>query len=152
MLDEIVQLAVDHRTAPQIIAINKLVTIGPPSIKIHSGAGPETSVIASGAKDQTLAVTGELGEWYRIQLSRNEVGWLAKQDVADTSQPTRGDIPIPAITGAPVVKLFQNAPPVIALATPSDGTEVSVERIAIAGAAASERGMARIEIRLNGQL
>ena len=152
MLDETVQLAVDHRAAPQIIATNKLVTIGPPSVKIHSGAGPETSVIASGAKDQALAVTGELGDWYRIQMSLNEMGWIAKHDVADTSQPIRGDMPIPALTGTPVVKLFQNAPPVIALATPSDGTEVSVERIALAGAAASEKGMARIEIRLNGQL
>jgi uncharacterized caspase-like protein len=152
MLDETVQLAVDHRTAPQIIATNKLVAIGPASVKIHSGAGPETSVIASGVKDQALAVTGELGDWYRIQISLNEVGWIAKQDVTETSQPVKGDMPIPALTGTPVVKLFQNAPPVIALATPSDGIEVSVERISLAGAAASEKGVARVEIRLNGQL
>jgi uncharacterized caspase-like protein len=152
MLDETVQLAVDHRTAPQIIATNKLVAIGPASVKIHSGAGPETSVIASGVKDQALAVTGELGDWYRIQISLNEVGWIAKQDVTETSQPVKGDMPVPALTGTPVVKLFQNAPPVIALATPSDGIEVSVERISLAGAAASEKGVARVEIRLNGQL
>jgi hypothetical protein len=61
-------------------------------------------------------------------------------------------MPIPSISGTPVVKLFQNAPPVIALATPSDGMEVSTERINLAGAAASEKGIGRIEIRLNGQL
>ena len=152
MLDETVQLAVDHRTAPQIIATNKLVAIGPASVKIHSGAGPETSVIASGVKDQALAVTGELGDWYRIQISLNEVGWIAKHDVAETSQPVKGDMPVPALPGTPVVKLFQNAPPLIALATPSDGIEVGVERISLAGAAASEKGIARVEIRLNGQL
>ena len=152
MLDETVQLAVDHRAAPQIIATNKLVTIVPASVTIHSGAGPETTVIASGVKDQALAVTGELGAWYRVQMSLNEAGWIAKQDVIDTSQSVKGDMPIPAITGAPVVKLFQNSAPVIALATPSDGIEVSVERISLAGAAASAKGVARVEIRLNGQL
>ena len=151
-LDESVKLAIDHRVAPQIIASNKMVTIVMPSVKIHSGAGPETSVIASGVKGQGLAVSGELGEWYRVHISQSEVGWIAKADVKETQESTKGDMPIPAITGAPVVKLFQNAPPVIALATPSDGIEVSVERISLAGAAASEKGVARVEIRLNGQL
>lgn len=151
-LDETVKVAVDHRTAPQIIATNKLVTIGPPSAKIHSGAGAETLIIASGAKDQGLAVTGELGDWYRIQISPKEIGWIAKVDVKEAQESVKGDMPIPTIEGAPVVKLFQNAPPVIALATPSDGMEVGAERINLAGAAASEKGVARVEIRLNGQL
>ncbi|HEY6085835.1 MAG TPA: caspase family protein [Nitrospira sp.] len=151
-LDDTVKIAIDQRPAPQIIAANKLVTIGAASVKIHSGAGAETSVIASGVKDQGLAVTGELGDWYRIQISANEIGWIAKTDVKETHEPLIADMPIPAITGAPVVKLFQNAPPIIVLATPSDGTEVGVERINLAGAAASEKGVARVEIRLNGQL
>jgi len=151
-LDETVKVAIDHRTAPQVIATNKLVTIGAASVKIHSGAGSETSVIASAVKDQGLAVTGELGDWYRVQISAKEIGWIAKADVKDVQESIKGDMPIPAISGAPVVKLFQNAPPVIALATPSDGTEVGAERINLAGAAASEKGVARVEIRLNGQL
>ncbi|HJT21174.1 MAG TPA: caspase family protein, partial [Nitrospira sp.] len=151
-LDETVKLAVDHRPTPHIVATNKLVAIDVPSIKIHSGAGPETSVIASGTKGQGLAVSGELGDWYRVQIPPNETGWVAKADVTDTRESIKGDMPVPTISGTPVVKLFQNAPPVIALATPSDGMEVGVERINFAGAAASEKGMARVEIRLNGQL
>jgi len=151
-LDETVKIAIDHRIAPQVVATNKMVTIGPPSIKIHSGAGAETLVIASGAQDQGLAVTGELGDWYRVQISPKEVGWVAKADVKETLDPVRAEMPVPAISGTPVVKLYQNAPPVIALATPSDGLEVGLERITLAGAAASEKGVARVEIRLNGQL
>ena len=152
ILDDTVKLAVDHRVAPQIMATNKMVAIELPSVNIHSGAGQETSVIASGAKGQELAVSGELGTWYRVHISETEVGWIAKSAVKETQELVKGDMPIPAITGAPVVKLFQNAPPVIALATPSDGIEVNVERISLAGAAASEKGVSRIEIRLNGQL
>lgn len=151
ILDETVKVAIDHQAAPQIVATNKLVIIGAASAKIHSGAGAETLIIASGSKDQGLAVTGELGDWYRIQISPKEVGWISKADVAESQEPVKGEMPIPTIAGAPV-KLFQNAPPVIALATPLDGTEVSAERINLTGAAASEKGVARIEIRLNGQL
>ncbi|MDF0644424.1 MAG: caspase family protein [Nitrospira sp.] len=151
-LDDTVKVAVDHKTAPQIVATNKLVAVSAQSAKIHSGAGPEASVIASAPKDQGLAVTGELGEWYRVQISPKEVGWVAKADVRESQEPVKGDMPIPTISGTPVVKLYQNAPPVIALASPSDGTEVGVERIHLAGAAASEKGVARVEIRLNGQL
>jgi WD40 repeat protein len=150
-LDETFKVAIDHRAAPQIMVTNKLVAIGPASIKIHSGAGAETSVIASGSKDQALAVTGELEDWYRVQISPKEIGWVAKADVKETQETVKGEMPVPTISGAPV-KVYQNAPPVIALASPSDGTEINAERINLAGAAASEKGMARIEIRLNGQL
>ncbi|THJ20233.1 MAG: hypothetical protein CAF44_011360 [Nitrospira sp. CG24D] len=151
-LDETVKMAIDHRIAPQVVATNKLVTIGQAAAKIHSGAGAETSVIASAVKDQALAATGELNEWYRVQISGNETGWIAKRDVLETPLQAKGEIPIPTISGAPVVKLFQNAPPVIALATPSDGVDVNTDRLSITGAAASERGVARVEIRVNGQV
>lgn len=152
VLDDTMKVAIDHKVAPQIVATNKLVSVGTQSAKIHSGAGAEASVIASAAKDQGLAVTGELGDWYRIQISPKEVGWIAKADVRESQEPVKGEMPVPTISGTPVVKLYQNAPPVIAMATPSDGMEVGAERINLAGAAASEKGVARVEIRLNGQL
>lgn len=117
-LDGTLKLAIDHRPAPQIIATNKLVSVHDASAKIHSGAGEETSVIASAAKDQGLAVTGELGDWWRVQISPKETGWIAKRDAREPVERVKGDMPIPSIAGAPVVKLFQNAPPVIALASP----------------------------------
>ncbi|MFO0730989.1 MAG: hypothetical protein U0361_08355 [Nitrospiraceae bacterium] len=109
-LDEQLKLAVDHRPSPQIVATNKLVAVSEPSAKIHSGAGPDTSVIASAAKDQGLAVTGELGDWWRVQISPKETGWIAKHDAREPAESAKGDMPIPSIAGAPVVKLFQNAP------------------------------------------
>lgn len=151
-LDETVKVAIDHHLAPQVVATNKLVTIGQAAAQIHSGAGVETSVIASAVKDQALAATGELNDWYRVQISAGESGWIAKHDVIATPLPAKGEIPVPAISGAPVVKLFQNAPPVIALATPTDGADVNSDRISITGAAASEKGIARVEIRVNDQI
>jgi hypothetical protein len=53
-----------------------------------------------------------------------------------------------------VEKLAQTlkTPPAIALATPFDGQKVNVDRIQLVGAAASERGIARVEIRVNNEL
>ncbi len=151
MLEETVALAVDHQAAPQVTVLNKVVTVTESSVKLHSGAGADTSVLASASKGQALAVTGQLGEWYRVQISETERGWIAKQVVADMQEPVKGDMPIPAVTGAPVVKLFQNAPPVIALASPADGAQVSTDRVQLVGAAASEKGIVRVEIQVNGQ-
>jgi uncharacterized protein YgiM (DUF1202 family) len=134
------------------VATNKLVAVKEASAKIHSGAGPETSVIASASKDQPLAVTGELGDWYRVQISETERGWIVKREVEEAPVTAKGEIPIPTVRGQAVVKLFQNAPPLIALASPSEGQQVMAERIQLIGAAASEKGIARVEVRVNGQL
>ena len=64
----------------------------------------------------------------------------------------KGEIPVPTIRGPAVVKLFQNAPPVLALASPSDGQQVTADRIQLIGAAASDKGVSRVEVRVNGKL
>ncbi len=150
-LQDAITLAVDHRPPPQIVATNKVVTVGQASIKIHSGAGADTSTIASAAKDQSLSVTGELGDWLRVQLTDKETGWVAKPDVAELSESTLAAMPVPTVSGVQVVKLFQKAPPVIAVATPTDGAQVAVDRIHLMGAAASEKGITRVDVRVNGQ-
>ena len=152
MLDEALKLAVDSRPPSQIVATNKLVAVKETSAKIHSGAGPETSVIASAGKDQPLAVTGQLGDWYRVQISETEVGWLAKGEVAEAPVPAQGYSPVPMVRGPAVVKLFQKAPPVIALASPSEGQQIVADRVQLIGAAASEKGIAQVEVRINGRL
>ena len=151
-LNEELKLAVDSRPPPQIVATNKLVAVKAGSAKIHGGAGPDTTVIASAGKDQSLAVTGELGDWYRVLISESEIGWVAKREVAEAPVTAKGDMPVPTVRGPAVVKLFQNAPPVIALASPSEGQQVTADRIQLIGAAASEKGIVRVEVRVNGQL
>jgi hypothetical protein len=152
VLNEELKLAIDTRPPPQIMATNKLVSVKGSSAKIRSGAGSETTVIASAGKDQPLAVTGQLGDWYRVQLSESEVGWIARTEVAEAPLTAKGEMTVPTVRGPAVVKLFQNAPPIIALASPTEGQQVSADRIQLIGAAASEKGIARVEVRVNGQL
>lgn len=151
-LDDTVGLQVDHRPPPAITVLNKRVLVSKPSVTIYSGAGVETPVLASATQGQSLAISGELGEWYRVQISESERGWIPRSQVAEAAEPPPGEMPVPVVVSAPVVKLFQKAPPVIALAGIVDNAEVSADRIFLSGAVASERGVAKLEIRVNDQL
>jgi len=106
-LNEKVNLLVDTRPPQQIIATNKMVTVTQDRAAVLSGAGADSSVIATVEKSQTLAVTGELGDWYRIQLSKNETGWMAKQQVTTLQTSIKGEMPIPMIKGLEANKAAQ---------------------------------------------
>lgn len=98
-LNEDLQLPVDGQPAQPILATNKLGTVTDASATIFSGAGPQTSVIASIEQDQTLSINGELGDWYRVKLSDQETGWIAKSQVSVATLALKGDIPTPTIQG-----------------------------------------------------
>ena len=106
-LNEKVDLVVDTSPPQQIIATNKMVTVTQDRSSLLSGAGVESSVIATVEKLQTLAVTGELGDWYRIQLSEKETGWIAKQQVDTLQTSIKGEMPIPMINGLEANKASQ---------------------------------------------
>lgn len=159
VLDEPLKIAIDTRAAPQIVATNKVVMVKEATARIRSGAGAETQVMAAANKDQLLAVTGELGDWYRVQVSDKQTGWIAKREVAEAPMTARGEMAVPTVRGltaeqqqasAPVP--VANTPPVIALASPADGAQLTVPQVQLVGAAASEKGLAVVEIRVNGQL
>jgi WD40 repeat protein/uncharacterized caspase-like protein/uncharacterized protein YgiM (DUF1202 family) len=106
-LNEKVDLVVDTRPPQQIIATNKMVKVTQDRASLLSGAGVESSVIATVGKAQSLSVTGELGDWYRIQLSEKDTGWIAKQQVATLQTSIKGEIPIPMIKGLEANKAAQ---------------------------------------------
>jgi len=68
-------------------------------------------------------------------------------------QPPATDRPAPPSpsTSAPS-SVVKRSPPVIAIASPSETQQVTTERVQLLGAAASDSGVARIELRVNGQL
>jgi uncharacterized protein YgiM (DUF1202 family) len=158
VLDEPLKLTIDTRPAPQIVATNKVVVVKEATARIRSGAGVETQVMASANKDQLLSVSGELGDWYRVQVNEKQSGWIAKREVAEAPMTARGEMAVPTARGLTVDNSVASAPlaaatpPVIALASPNDGAQVSAPQVQLVGAAASEKGLALVEIRINGQL
>ena len=106
-LNETLNLALDTQPPLQIVTTNKLVTVMDAEASILSGAGSETSVIATVQKDQTLSATGELGDWYRIQLSETETGWISKTQASVTRAIVKGTMPIPTIKGLEAARTAQ---------------------------------------------
>ncbi|MEK7837012.1 MAG: hypothetical protein AAB328_03410, partial [candidate division NC10 bacterium] len=62
----------------------------------------------------------------------------------------KGEIAVPMVRGPAVVRVLQNAPPVIALASPPDGAQVTADRVQLIGAVASGKGVAWVDLKVNG--
>ena len=225
-LNEELEITVDTRPPKHIIVVNKLVTVTENQATILSGAGSDSSVIASVLKNQTLSATGELDDWYRVSISETEIGWIAKSQITAVTMTAKAEMPIPTIQGLETARkdqfitlneqllraesdrakieealhkredevtsmeeklqqeqvqreqaekalrlhkeevralrgelnkitefvTTQKTPPTILLASPFAGKEVKVDRITLIGAAASNRGISRIEVRVNNDL
>lgn len=106
-LNEDLQLEVDTRPPIQVVATNKLAKVTSDSATLLSGASANSSVIASVSRNQELVVTGELGDWYRVQISKTEMGWIGKSQVQVITASDKGHMPIPPIEGLEVAKAAQ---------------------------------------------
>ncbi len=151
LLEDELRLAVDAGPARPVQAVSKQVVVAGSSAEIRSGVGAEMPVIALANQAQPLAVTGELGEWYRLRLSDTESGWIPKREVIEFRPAGPTEAAVPTVRAPAVIGVFQNAPPVIVLASPVDGQHVTADRVQLIGGVGSANGIARIEISVNGQ-
>jgi len=106
-LNEQLQLEVDTRSPVQVTATNKLVQVTSDGAILLSGASANSSVIASVRRSQGLVITGEVGDWYRVQISEREIGWIGKGQVQVITASEKGQMPIPQIEGLEVAKAAQ---------------------------------------------
>src|SRR5262249_21157159 len=70
----------------------------------------------------------------------------------DRPSPQKVELTQPSSTTSDTSSVVKRPPPVIAIASPSETQQVTTDRVQLLGAAASDSGVARIELRVNGQL
>ncbi|MGM7721005.1 N-acetylmuramoyl-L-alanine amidase [Metabacillus sp. Hm71] len=71
-----------------LTAANEQVTINVDHVNVRSGAGLTSSIIAKVKKGQTFDVVEKKNDWIKIELSRNETGWVASWLVKEKSSST----------------------------------------------------------------
>jgi hypothetical protein len=119
---------------------------------------PNGALLASGGRDRLVRLLPQAPS----SAGPPPVVPPASGDVAPVTPAPKGVSPAPPASGPavtsppasapPMAKGAPGAPPLIALASPSDGQQVTADRIQLLGAAASDTGIARVEVRVNGQL
>ncbi len=68
-----------------LTAANEQVTINVDHVNVRNGAGLTSSIIAKVKKGQTFDVVEKKNDWIKIELSRNETGWVASWLVKEKS-------------------------------------------------------------------
>jgi hypothetical protein len=144
--DEPLVLALDSELPLSIMTYKSSVYVGKEDTAIRSGAGTDTSIIGRAKPGTALQATGELGQWVRVEMPGNKVGWVQRATVSFE----RTSVPVETATSG-VVEILQKAPPLIAIAKPLNNTKVSSSKIDVSGVIASSMGIQRAEFIVNGQ-
>jgi uncharacterized protein YgiM (DUF1202 family) len=149
LLEDDLRFVVDPGPPGPVRSISKNVVIDGLSAPIRSGAGAEMPTIAVANRAQPLTVTGEIGDWYRVRLSDADTGWILKREVTESVHAAPAGAP--TVRPPAVIGVFQNAPPVIALASPADGQQINADRVQLIGGVGSANGIVSVEVTVNGQ-
>jgi len=115
--------------------------------------------IASGGQDRSVRLTARQGlPTAPVSAPPSSPPPAVAAAPPSGGQPATSDRPPPPSTPPPSAATSDSSsvpkrlPPVIALASPSEAQQVTGKQVQLLGAAASDRGVARVEIRVNGHL
>lgn len=148
-LDRDLELPLAEILAPEIIPLRRNMRVMAEEAEMFGGAREETGIIARVEQGGDLLVTGQLGEWYRVEVEDDLKGWIRAQDLelkseAAAAQPTR--------TPGTIVRVF-DSPPHIALFSPEkDQIQTTAKTLMIEGLVTDDKGIARVEIKVNGRV
>ena len=145
-LSDELRLPIDATPGGKPTSVSRTVAVAAPGVLVHGGAGADTPVIAAVPGGQHLPVTGEAGAWYRVRGDQQDHGWVPRAAVVDLGPaPPAG--PPPALHA-----VFQHAPPLVVLTSPPEGLRTGAPLVELGGVAVSPRGIARVDVAVNGRL
>ncbi len=152
-LTEAINLPIGRVAAPKVKDLDLVATITANSGQVYNGASNQTPISAEIPGDSQIKVSGQLGEWYRVQLNvqnRKLTGWVHQEQVTTTKVPRQGSSPIkkPA-----VVEVFQNTPPILEIFEPKQQQIVVEDRsIPIQAIAIANKGLKDVTVTVNGKV
>jgi hypothetical protein len=151
-LAETLNLPIGRVDAPKISDLDLVATITSNVAQVYNGASIATPISAEIPRDSRVKVSGQLGEWYRVELNVRDqdlTGWV-HQGQLTTVQISRQ--PSSQESTTTTVEVFQNTPPTLALFEPEQwDIKVEDSTITIQSLAVANKGIKRVELTVNGK-
>ena len=145
-------LPIDQTTSLRIKVVDLTGTVTSNSAQMYNGAASNTPISAEIPKDSQVKVSGQLGDWYRVELNvRNQklTGWVHEAQLTTGKVPRQ---PSSQVEKPTVVEVFQNTPPTLVLLEPEQrDMEVEDNTIVIQARAVANEGIKKIELTVNGK-
>ena len=152
-LTETINLPIGRVIAPNVKDLDLVATITSNSAQVYTGASNQSPISADIPGDSQVKVSGQFGEWYRIQLNvqnRKLTGWVHQGQVTTAKDPRQGSSPIKK---SAVVEVFQNTPPILEIFEPKQQQIVVEDRsIPIEAIAITNRGLKDVTVTVNGKV
>ena len=151
-LTETINLPISQGAARKIEDMNLIAWITSNSAQVYNGASSATPISAEIPQNSQVQVSGQLGEWYRVELNLRDqktTGWIHGEQLT-TAKRTRQ--PNAEVEKPQVVEVFQNTPPTLALLKPKQH-EIVVEEgeLVIEAHAVTNRGIKNVVLSVNGE-
>ena len=151
-LTETLDLPIGRVAAPKISDRNLLATITSNAAPVYDGASSGTAISAKLPRDSQVKVSGQLDEWYRVELDVRDqkvTGWVHEAQLTTAKVPRRSGSKIEKPTA---VEVFHNTPPTLELFEPEQrDIEVEDSTLLIQALAVANNGIERVELTVNGK-
>ena len=151
-LSETISLPINRVTAPQVTDLDLVARITSNSAQVYNGASNATPISAEIPQNSQVKVSGQLGEWYRVELNLRDgktTGWIHGEQLTTEKRVRQSR---PEVETSRVVKVFQNTPPTLALLEPEQ-RELLVEedKLVIQARAVANKGIKNVVLTVNGR-
>ena len=151
-LMETISLPINKGTAPKIRDLNLIASVTSNSAQVYNGASNTTPISAEIPQDSQVKVSGQLGEWYRVELNLRDqktTGWIHTEQLATTKRvrQSRSEVETPRVD-----EFFQNTPPTLELLEPEQH-EIVVEEgeLVIQARTVANKGIKNLVLTVNGK-
>ena len=151
-LTETISLPISRVPAPRVTDLNLLAWVTSNSAQVYNGASNATPISAEIPQDSQVKVSGQLGEWYRVELNTRDqktTGWIHGEQLTTTQRVRQ---PRSRVEKSKVVPVFQNTPPTLALVEPEQHKIVVEEdKLVIRARAVANTGIKNVVLTVNGK-
>ena len=150
LLTDSINLPIDQKIAPKIAVVDLNGTITASSAEVRSGADRKTPIIAGIPQNSRVPITGQLGDWYRIEL-KELAGWIHARQIA-TQKIAPQATPSTQPAASTIIRVFQQMPPQLTLVAPErNQVMVNTPTINLTAVATDDNGVEKINLTVNGK-